>query len=78
MTVRVTAATGAALAAGKLGEAVDGDPSARRFRVRRLDTFARWILGAGGGVVPLAPAELVAAYRSQVDAALARYAEATK
>ncbi|MEO8448425.1 MAG: WYL domain-containing protein [Gemmatimonadota bacterium] len=71
--VRVTAATGAALAAGKLGEPVDGDPSARRFRVRRLDAFARWILGAGGAVVPLAPAELVAGYRSHVVGALANY-----
>lgn len=71
--VRVTAATGAALAAGKLGEPVDGDPTARRFRVRRLDTFARWILGAGGGVVPLAPAELVTAFRAQVAATLAQY-----
>lgn len=71
--VRVTASTGAALAAGKLGEPVDGDPTARRFRVRRLDAFARWILGAGGAVVPLAPAELVTAFRAQVAATLAQY-----
>ena len=71
--VRVTAATGTALAAGHLGEPVHGDPTARRFRVRRLDSFARWILGAGGAVVPLAPAELVAAFREQVARTLARY-----
>ncbi len=71
--VRVTAATGAALSAGKLGEPIEGDPTARRFRVRRLDTFARWILGAGGAVVPLAPAELVTAFRAQVEATLAHY-----
>ena len=73
MIVRVTAATGAALSAGKLGEPIEGDPTARRFRVRRLDTFARWILGAGGAVVPLAPAELVTAFRAQVEATLAHY-----
>jgi predicted DNA-binding transcriptional regulator YafY len=72
--VRVTAETGTALAAMEMGDPVGGDPTARRFRVRRLDAFARWILGAGGAVVPLSPPELVTAFRDQVRAALAQYA----
>ena len=62
------------LAAMEMGDAVTGDPTARRFRVRRLDAFARWILGAGGAVVPLAPPELLTAFRAQVHAAQALYA----
>ncbi len=72
--MRVTAETGTALAAMEMGDAVSGDPAARRFRVRRLDAFARWILGAGGAVVPLSPPELVTAFRDQVRAAQALYA----
>lgn len=72
--VRVTAETGSALASMAMGDAVTGDPTAWRFRVRRLDPFVRWILGAGGAVVPLAPPELVTAFRDQVSAARALYA----
>jgi proteasome accessory factor B len=73
VVVRVEAATGAALGATQLGEPVDGDPAARRFRVRRLDAFARWILGAGGSVVPVSPPELVRELETQVAAALSLY-----
>lgn len=72
-TVRVNGGTGAALAAAALGEKVEDDPTVRRFRIRRLDAFARWILGAGGTVEPLAPPELVREYRDQVTRALALY-----
>lgn len=71
--VRVTAETGAAMGAGRLGAPVEGDPTARRFQVRRLDAFARWILGAGGSVLPVSPPLLVDELRSQVSAALANY-----
>ena len=60
-------------AAASLGEAVEGHPDQRRFRVRRLDAFARWILGAAGAVEPLGPPELVAEYREQVRRTLAVY-----
>jgi predicted DNA-binding transcriptional regulator YafY len=73
VTVRVTSEAGAALAATRLGEPVEGDPTARRFRVRRLDAFARWILGSGGAVIPLAPPELVTLYQGQAAAALRIY-----
>ncbi len=72
--VRVTAETGTALAAMEMGDAVGGDPTARRFRVRRLDAFVRWILGAGGAVVPLSPPALVTVFRDQVRATQALYA----
>lgn len=73
VVVRVTAATGTALAAAAIGEPVEGDPTARRFQVRRLDNFARWILGAGGAVLPVSPPELVAVFRAQVEGARALY-----
>jgi hypothetical protein len=59
--------SGAAVAAHRLGEAVDGDERLRRFRVRRVDSFARWLLsfarrgrrgerlGAGSAGPPGAP-----------------------
>lgn len=72
--VRVTAETGAALASAAMGDPVAGDPTAWRFRVRRLDAFVRWILGAGGAVIPMSPPEVVTAFRSQVSAARALYA----
>ena len=71
--VRVTDVTGTALSASRLGRPVEGDPSLRQFRVRRLDAFSRWILGAGGAVLPVSPPELVAEFRSQVVAALSLY-----
>ena len=45
----------------------------RRFRVRRRDAFARWLLSFAGDVVPRSPPEMVAEYESLVDATLARY-----
>ncbi|HET7599724.1 MAG TPA: WYL domain-containing protein [Gemmatimonadales bacterium] len=63
-------ASGAAHAARRLGEAVEGEPDRRRFSVRRLDTFARWLLSFGGEVTPVSPPELVAAYRQLAREAL--------
>jgi predicted DNA-binding transcriptional regulator YafY len=74
--VRVAERTGAALATSRLGEPVTGDPTAYRFRVRRLDAFARWILGAGGAVLPLSPPELVQVFRARAMATAALYQEA--
>ena len=48
--------SGAAAAALRLGEAVDGHPDRRRFRIRRTDAFARWLLSFGGDLVPVSPA----------------------
>ncbi len=65
--------SGPAMAARRLGEAVPGAPTERRFTVRRPDVFARWLLSFGGEVVPLAPPELVAAFRGAARDALARH-----
>jgi proteasome accessory factor B len=58
-TVGFRSQTGAAAAAARLGEAVQGHPDRRRFQVRRLDAFARWLLSFAGDLEPLAPRELV-------------------
>jgi predicted DNA-binding transcriptional regulator YafY len=58
-TVAFRARTGAAAAAFRLGEEVEGHPDRRRFRVRRSDAFARWLLSFAGDVVPMGPRELV-------------------
>jgi predicted DNA-binding transcriptional regulator YafY len=64
--VHFRARTGAAAAAARLGEAVDGHPDRRRFQVRRLDAFARWLLSFAGDLEPLAPRELVDEYHGLV------------
>jgi proteasome accessory factor B len=58
--------TGAAAAAFRLGEDMEGQADRRRFRVRRADAFARWLLSFGGDLMPLAPKELVDEYRGLV------------
>lgn len=62
-TVAFRARTGAAAAAYRLGEVVEGHPDQRRFRVRRPDAFARWLLSYGGDIVPVAPGDLVSEYQ---------------
>lgn len=71
--VSISKPNGATRAVERLGEAVDGHPDRRRFRVRRLDTFARWLLGFAGAVTPLEPAELVAGHQELLRATLVRY-----
>jgi proteasome accessory factor B len=66
-------ADGAAMAAARLGEPVPGHPDRRRFRVRRRDAFARWLLSFAGDVAPLGPAELVAEYQGLIEQTLAVY-----
>jgi hypothetical protein len=64
---------GAVAAAARLGEPVDGAPGRRRFRVRRLDSFARWLLSFGGDARPISPPALVERHREMARATLARY-----
>ncbi|MBA3260163.1 MAG: WYL domain-containing protein [Gemmatimonadales bacterium] len=66
-------AGGAAAAAARLGETIPDYPERRRFRVRRRDAFARWLLSFAGEVVPLSPAELVSEYDALVSATLSVY-----
>jgi predicted DNA-binding transcriptional regulator YafY len=48
---------GAIAAAARLGTSLPGEPRRRQFQVRRLDTFARWLLSFGGEALPIAPDE---------------------
>lgn len=72
--VELVSDVGAVMAAGALGEAVEGTPSQRRFRVRRSDAFARWMLSFAGGVRPVGPPSIVDEYRRQLAATRAVYA----
>jgi proteasome accessory factor B len=74
--VRFPGESGPTAAARRLGTEVPGDALARRFAVRRLDTFARWVLSFAGEAEPVSPPELVAAYRDVARETLAAYVEA--
>jgi proteasome accessory factor B len=64
---------GAVRAAEQLGAPVEGHPNRRRFEVRRLDAFARWMLSFGGDLEPVEPLELVNAFRDLVKRTAAVY-----
>jgi predicted DNA-binding transcriptional regulator YafY len=72
-TVDFRGASGAARAASQLGTPIEGAPGRRRFDIRRLDTFARWLLSLAGDAVPLAPQELVHRFHALAHEALAVY-----
>jgi proteasome accessory factor B len=71
--VEVTNHNGAARALTRLGEPVEGAPTQRAFRVRRMDTFARWLLSFAGSAAPLSPPALVERYRGIARETLALY-----
>ena len=64
--IQLRVGRGAASAAFRLGEEVEGSPRLRRFRVRRIDAFVRWLLSFAGDLVPVAPQEVVDEYRELV------------
>jgi predicted DNA-binding transcriptional regulator YafY len=72
--VEFTATTGATAAALALGQPVQGSETRRRFAVRRLDSFARWLLSFGGDARPVEPPELRAEYERAASETLRRYA----
>ena len=74
VVVRFTAENGVTVPAMRLGEAVAGAPHMRRFRVRRADTFALWVLGFAGDAVIESPAEMAEQVRALARASLAVYA----
>jgi predicted DNA-binding transcriptional regulator YafY len=65
--------TGAAAAAMRAGEPVAGDAARRRYDVRRLDTFARWLVSLAGEARPVSPPELVDRWRKAISDTLALY-----
>ena len=73
--VDFTGTSGAAKAAARLGVAVEGAADRRKFRFRRLDSFARWLFSFGGEAVPVAPEPLVAEFRKLVASTHAIYGE---
>jgi predicted DNA-binding transcriptional regulator YafY len=58
--------TGAAKAASRLGVAIEGGSDRRKFRFRRVDSFARWLLSFAGEAIPVAPDALVTEFTRQV------------
>jgi predicted DNA-binding transcriptional regulator YafY len=73
-TVALRSPSGAAVAAHRLGEVVEGDERLRRFRVRRVDAFARWLLSFAGDLEPVSPAQVVDEYKGLVRETLAHHA----
>lgn len=70
-TLQFSASHGAARAARKLGTTIRGEPDKVRYRVRRRETFLRWVLGLAGDARPVAPPDLVREYESLVARTLA-------
>ena len=68
------ASTGAAKAAARLGVAIEGAPDRRKFKIKRVDSFARWLLSFGGDAIPVAPESLVTAFADLVNETREQYA----
>ena len=62
--------SGPTVAAKRLGEAVPDAPTKRRFQVRRVEPFTRWLLSFAGEVVPVSPEEVTSAYHELAQEAL--------
>ena len=73
--VRFREEHGGTLAAARLGAEVEGMPEARRFTVRRLDAFVRWLLPLGDSAGIVSPGAARAEYRRQVAETRALYGE---
>lgn len=72
--VEFRGSTGAVRAASVLGQSVEGNEHVRRFSVRRVDSFARWLLSFGGDAIPQSPIELVSEYDALIARTRALYA----
>ena len=73
MVVEFRGETGVTVAARVLGDAVPDAPARRRFQVRRLDSFVRWLMSFGSEVVPVSPPTLCDQYDATVAATLVAY-----
>ena len=65
--------SGPTVAAAALGVPVEGEDAQRRFAVRRLDSFARWMLSFAGEVHVVSPCALADVVRVMAAATLALY-----
>jgi len=75
VTVAFRASTGVTRPALDLGEPVDGAPLSRRFQVRRVDAFVRWLLAFAGEARPVDPPGVVREFEAQIARTLAVYAD---
>jgi proteasome accessory factor B len=73
MIVEVRGNGGSAESVLSLGAPVIGAAGQRRFQVRRVDSFVRWLMSFGGEVVPMAPPNLCEQFRNVVSATLSGY-----
>ncbi|HEY9227250.1 MAG TPA: WYL domain-containing protein, partial [Gemmatimonadaceae bacterium] len=73
MIIEIRGDSGAAMAIRSLGAAVEGMPPQRRFQVRRVDSFVRWIMSFAGEVVPVSPPSVVEHYHAVIRATLSAY-----
>jgi proteasome accessory factor B len=71
--VEFVGTSGVIASASRIGEEVEDRTGIRRFPVRRLDTFARWLLSFGGDARPLSPPELVELYGKSARETLSLY-----
>jgi proteasome accessory factor B len=75
--VRFNSASGFADEARRLGQPVRGRADCRRFRVRKLDPFIRWLLSLAGDAVPLEPPTVIAAWHAAMKKTLTTYGAAS-
>jgi predicted DNA-binding transcriptional regulator YafY len=73
--VEFSGATGASKAAARLGVSVHGARDRRKFRINRLDAFARWLLSFGGEAIPVSPSQLVDEFSRQARETSEMYGE---
>jgi predicted DNA-binding transcriptional regulator YafY len=65
--------SGATVAGAELGSPKGDGSHLRTFRVRRMDTFVRWLLSFAGEAIPVQPPELISAFRDQISSTLSLY-----
>ena len=75
VTVAFRPGDGATQAAAALGTPVAGRGGERRFQVRRVDAFVRWLLSFAGDAWPVAPPEVVQTWEDERRAVAALYPE---
>ena len=72
--VRFVSLTGETQNAHDLGSPDEADPRMRKYKIRRADVFARWLLSFAGNALPVGPKELVDEFNAQLIATTALYA----
>ncbi len=75
VTVRFDRSDRQALIASSLGNADPDHADCRRFTVRRLEHFTRWLLSFAGAAQPVHPPEIVDAFHTLARAVAALYAD---